>query len=218
MFFTTNTLLIAFLFVQLSVRAVGEQHGVHHLVEAVGDAVAVAFAYLVNGEVGGDDGGQTVLVAVVEQFADGRDVSAEDVDINRLNSEVVYSEQGAFFDFVELGVLELVELVQFDAVEAFEADLNAMVLYVLGGEEIGDGVEHCGLAAADVAVEQQACLVLVGEPFGGLIDAFFEVVVGDEGCAACLDFHLNGEGEFRCGFLGCVVLGLKRPDSVGLSL
>ena len=120
------------LFVELSIRPVGEQHGVHHLVEAVCDAVAVAFAYLVNGEVGGDDCGQAVLVAVVEQFADGRDVRAEDVDIDGLNAEVVDGEQRAFLDFVELGVFELVHLVQLNAFEPFEADVHATVLYILG--------------------------------------------------------------------------------------
>ena len=127
-----SLLLVLVLLVELPVRAVGEQHGVHHLVETVCDAVAVAFAYLVNGEVGGDDGGQPVLIAVVEQFADGRYVSAEDVDIDGLNAEVVYGEQRAFLDFVELGVFELVHLVQLNAFEPFEADVHASVLYVLG--------------------------------------------------------------------------------------
>lgn len=131
-FFSTNILLIAFLFVQLSVTPVGEQHGVHHFVETVCDAVAVAFAYLVNGEVGGDDGGQSVLIAVVEQFADGRNVSAEDVYIDWFYSEVVNREQRAFLDFVKLSVLELVHLVEFHAFEPFEADVHATVLYVLG--------------------------------------------------------------------------------------
>ena len=122
------------LLVELPIRAVGKQHGVHHLVESVGDAVSVAFAYLVNGEVGGDDGGQTVLIAVVEQFADGRDVRAENVDVHRLDAEVVDGKQRAFLDFVKLGVLELVHLVQFDRFEAFESDVHAFVLYVFGRE------------------------------------------------------------------------------------
>ena len=104
----------------------------HHLVESVGNAVAVAFAYLVNGEVCGDNGGQPVLVAVVEQFADWRYIRAEDVDIDGLNAEVVDGEQRAFLDFVELGVFELVHLVQLNAFEPFEADVHATVLYILG--------------------------------------------------------------------------------------
>ena len=49
-FFTTNSLLIAFLFVKLSVTPVGEQHGVHHLVEAVGNAVTAVENMTISSE------------------------------------------------------------------------------------------------------------------------------------------------------------------------
>lgn len=127
-------MVLLVLLVELPIRAVGEQHWVHHLVETVCDAVSVAFAYLVNCKVGGDDGGQPVLIAMVEQFADGRDVSAEDVDIDRLYAEVVDGEQRAFLDVVELIVFELIHLVQFNRFEPFEADVHATVLYVFGRE------------------------------------------------------------------------------------
>ena len=185
--------------VELPVRPVGEQHGVHHLVEAVCDSVAVAFAYLVNGKVGGDDGGQPVLIAVVEQFADGRYVSAEDVDIHRLNAEVVDGEQRAFLDFVELGVFELVHLVQFHAFEPFEADVHALVLYVLGGEQVADGIHYRCFAAPDIAVKQKPRFVLVAEPATDFREPAVEVLIDHKFEAERLDLDLQGETEFLSG-------------------
>lgn len=173
----------------------------HHLVEAVGDSVAVSFAYLVNGEVGGDDGGQPVLIAVVEQFADGRDVSAEYVDINRLDAEVVDGEQRAFLDFVELGVLELVHLVQFHAFKPFEADVHALVLYVLCREQVADGIHKGRFAAPDIAVEQKPRFVLVAEPATDFGQPFVEVVIHHELEAERLDLDFESETEFLGGLL-----------------
>ena len=189
------------LLVELSVRPVGEKHWVHHLVEAVGDAVAVAFAYLVNGEIGGDDGGQPVLVAVVKQFADGRYVSAEDVDINRLYAEIVYGEQRAFLDFIELGVLELVHLVEFHAFEPFEADVHATVLYVLGGEEVADSIHKGRFATPDIAVEQKPRFVLVAEPATDFREPSVKVVIDHKFKTERFDLDLKGETEFLSGLL-----------------
>lgn len=206
----------ALFLVELPIRPVGEQHGVHHLVEAVCDAVAVAFAYLVNGEVGGDDGGQTVLIAVVEQFADGRYVRAEDVDIDGFNAEIVDGEQRAFLDFVKLRVLELVHLVEFHAFEPFESDVHATVLYVLGGEQIADGVHEGRFATPDIAVEQKPRFVLVAEPSADFRQPAVEVLINHKFEAERFNLDLQGETEFLRGLLGRRVFGLKRLGSVGL--
>ena len=207
---------MVFLLVQLSVTSICEQHGVHHLVEAVCDAVAVAFAYLVNGEVGGDDCGQAVLVAVVEQFADGRDVRAEDVDIDGLNAEVVDGEQRAFLDFVELGVLELVHLVEFNAFEPLEADIHATVLYILSREKVADGVHKGRFATPNIAIKQKPRFVLVAEPATDFREPAVEVFIDHKFEAERFDLYLQGETEFLGGLFGRRVFGLKRLGSVRL--
>lgn len=188
----------------------------HHLVETVCDSVAVAFAYLVNGKVGGDDGGQSVLIAMVEQFADWRYVSAKDVDIDGFYSEVINCEQRAFLDFVKLSVLEFVHLVQFNAFEPFEADVHATVLNVLGGEQVADGVHKGRFATPDIAVKQKPRFVLVAEPATDFRQPAVEVLIDHKFETERFDLDLQRETEFLRGLFWRIVLWLKRLGSVCL--
>lgn len=192
-------MVLLVLLVQLSVRAVCKQHGVHHFVETVCNSVSVAFAYLVNGEVGGDDGGQSVLVAMVQKFAYWRYVRAKYVDIHRLYAEVVNGEQRAFLDFVELSVFELVHLVQFHAFEAFEPYVHSAMLNVFGGEQVADSVHNCRFSAPDIAVEQKSRVVLVAEPSTDFREPSVKVFIDHEFEAERFDLYLQGETEFLGG-------------------
>lgn len=69
-----------------------ENDFVDHLIKAVGDAVAVSFAYRVS-EICGDDGKQPAVVTVIEQVADGGGEIAVTTHIDILLTQFVNGEQ-----------------------------------------------------------------------------------------------------------------------------
>lgn len=125
----------------------------HCLAEAGGDTLVVLLAEVCGSEVGGDERGQLVGVAVFQQFYDGTEAVAVLHDLGRFAAHVLDGKDGV----LALGLVGLVvpgNLQQVACVGYLHAHfLRAVSCVYEGVGGLLQGIERCGLAVAEGSAE-----------------------------------------------------------------
>lgn len=152
--------------------------------EAVDDALAVAWGEVAAFEVGGDDGHQVAVVAVGDDVDHGCVGHAVGEDFFGFDAEVVDHEEVGVGDAVEGGAVADEELGEvFGVVVADEEFVVAEFLIGVGADGIGQGSGECAFAVSVEAHEEQPWFFArIGEPLGDAeddgVDLFGHLVGG----------------------------------------
>ena len=194
--------VVGFIAVLSSERFVGENNPVEHLIEAVGDAVAVLLADVARRKVGGDECEELFVVAAREEFYGGVEHVAVVQHLRRLQSQVVDGEHGQLAVPVVVivvlaahpGYLSRRHLVH---VERLTVGILASYIAVEGTH----GTHQCGLAVAAGAAEQHAHFRHLGEPLRHLDDGGTHILGGFIFATAILHLRHDAGSEQLSGLL-----------------
>ena len=159
---------------------VGVDDDVEHFVEAVGYSIAVCFADLLGGEVGGDEGEELVVVSVFEQVDDWRGDVAVVENFFRLAPHILDAEHWSVFELlagtrvaeVVFGVFGVDDGDGIGLVGGQDGLLAEVVDGVLKGEQGG-----CFSVARRAAEHYAEFVVLGGEIASQLLEVGFCLAV-----------------------------------------